>query len=66
MPTLLLVELPEWLLRAVALMMGLIWGSFLNVVIHRLPAGMSIVKPASHCPNCKAPIPFYRNVPLLS
>lgn len=66
MPALLLVELPVWLLRAVALMMGLIWGSFLNVVIHRLPRGMSVVKPASHCPSCNTPIPFYRNVPVLS
>ncbi len=66
MPPLQLVELPEWLLRAVALMMGLIWGSFLNVVIHRLPAGMSLVKPASHCPSCQTPIPFYRNVPVVS
>ena len=47
-------------------MMGLIWGSFLNVVIHRLPRGMSLVEPASHCPSCNTPIPFYRNVPLVS
>ena len=34
---------------------GLVIGSFLNVVIHRLPLGQSIVKPGSHCPSCNAP-----------
>jgi len=47
-------------------MMGLLWGSFLNVVIHRVPRGMSVVRPASHCPSCHQPIPFYRNIPVLS
>jgi leader peptidase (prepilin peptidase)/N-methyltransferase len=45
---------------------GLIVGSFLNVVIHRLPRGESVVFPASHCPACRAEIPFYHNIPLLS
>jgi leader peptidase (prepilin peptidase)/N-methyltransferase len=45
---------------------GLVIGSFLNVLIHRLPRGESIIKPGSHCPNCGAPIPFYDNIPLLS
>ena len=30
-------------------------GSFLNVVIYRLPAGMSLIRPASHCPACRHP-----------
>ncbi|MEM9875324.1 MAG: prepilin peptidase [Myxococcota bacterium] len=42
------------------------WGSFLNVVIHRVPRDMSVIKPDSHCPACETPIPFYRNVPVLS
>jgi leader peptidase (prepilin peptidase) / N-methyltransferase len=41
-------------------------GSFLNVVIHRLPLEESIVFPASHCPDCKAPIAWYDNIPLAS
>lgn len=45
---------------------GLLWGSFLNVVIHRLPLGESVVKPRSRCPGCKKLIPWYRNIPVLS
>jgi leader peptidase (prepilin peptidase) / N-methyltransferase len=45
---------------------GAMVGSFLNVCIARIPSGESIVNPPSHCPNCKAPIPFYYNIPLLS
>jgi len=45
---------------------GLLWGSFLNVVIHRLPLGESVVTPRSRCPGCKKLIPWYRNIPLLS
>jgi leader peptidase (prepilin peptidase) / N-methyltransferase len=65
-PSLLLSDFPPWLLRIFAALFGLVWGSFLNVVIHRLPRGMSVARPASHCPSCHAPIPFYRNVPVLS
>src|SRR5205807_799389 len=39
---------------------------FLNVVIHRLPLGESLVAPGSHCPNCQAPIRPWHNVPLVS
>lgn len=39
-------------------------GSFLNVVIYRLPAGMSLVLPGSHCPRCKRPIRWHDNVPM--
>ncbi len=45
---------------------GLAWGSFLNVVIYRLPLRMSLFKPASSCPHCKEKIKFYDNIPLLS
>jgi leader peptidase (prepilin peptidase) / N-methyltransferase len=45
---------------------GLCVGSFLNVCIYRLPKRKSIVFPPSHCPNCKARIPWYHNVPVLS
>jgi leader peptidase (prepilin peptidase) / N-methyltransferase len=45
---------------------GLVFGSFLNVCIYRLPRGMSVVWPGSACPNCERPIRFYDNVPVLS
>lgn len=40
-------------------------GSFLNVVIYRLPHGKSLVRPSSHCPSCEAPIRIWHNVPVL-
>jgi leader peptidase (prepilin peptidase)/N-methyltransferase len=49
-----------------AFAVGLAVGSFLNVVIHRLPRGESIVRPGSRCPSCLAPIAAWNNVPLLS
>ena len=45
---------------------GAIFGSFLNVVIHRVPREESIVFPNSRCPNCSAVIAFYDNIPVLS
>ncbi len=50
----------------VAGLLGLIAGSFLNVVIHRVPRRQSVVWPASHCPACGEPIKPRDNVPLLS
>lgn len=47
-------------------LVGLVVGSFLNVVIYRLPNNMSLSKPASHCPKCNAPIKWYDNIPVLS
>jgi len=43
---------------------GTMVGSFLNVCIHRLPLGLSIVSPPSHCPHCKYSIPWFLNIPL--
>lgn len=45
---------------------GAIVGSFLNVCIVRIPENGSILRPASHCPSCKASIPFYCNIPIFS
>lgn len=45
---------------------GLIWGSFANVCIWRIPKGISIIYPASFCPNCKEKILFYDNIPIIS
>ena len=59
MLTLLAFELPAFLL-------GLLFGSFLNVCISRLPEHRSVAKPRSHCPKCLTPIRWYDNVPLLS
>ncbi len=49
-----------------ALLLGLIFGSFLNVLIVRIPKEESIVKPASHCPICKNPIKWRHNIPVFS
>jgi len=46
--------------------MGLLWGSFLNVVIYRVPRGMSVANPPSHCPACGEKIKPWLNVPVLS
>ena len=47
-------------------MFGLLFGSFLNVCIYRLPRGLSVVWPGSACPHCERPIAFYDNIPVFS
>ncbi len=54
-----------WFFPVTAALFGAIVGSFLNVVIYRVPAGKSIVHPGSHC-VCGAPIKWYDNIPVLS
>ncbi|MDK2942549.1 MAG: leader peptidase (prepilin peptidase) / N-methyltransferase [Acetobacterium sp.] len=49
-----------------ALILGLVVGSFLNVIIYRLPIGISIAKGRSFCPNCQAPIKWSQNIPIIS
>lgn len=51
---------------AIATVLGLAIGSFLNVVIWRLPRGESVIHPGSHCPGCDRPLKAYENVPVLS
>ena len=46
--------------------MGLAFGSFLNVCVYRMPLALSVVTPRSACPGCKQPIAFYDNMPVLS
>jgi len=46
-------------------LLGLAIGSFLNVVVHRVPRGESVVRPASHCPSCGGQIRERHNVPVL-
>lgn len=50
----------------IVFILGLIWGSFANVCIWRIPQGKSIIFPKSHCPKCEKPIKFYDNIPLIS
>ena len=54
------------LLYAIFTVAGLIIGSFLNVVVHRLPKKISIAMPSSFCPNCNTRIKAFDNIPLLS
>src|SRR3954447_449553 len=49
-----------------AMVGGLTIGSFLNVVVHRLPRGESLAVPGSHCPACSQPVRPQDNVPILS
>ena len=61
-----LIDLPPALITAVAIVLGLVLGSFLNVVIYRLPRGKSLLWPGSACPACGQPIAPYDNIPVLS
>ena len=54
------------MVNIIPIIFGAIMGSFLNVCIIRLPKEESIVAPGSHCPQCKKPIKFYDNIPLVS
>lgn len=51
---------------ALLTLLGLLLGSFGNVVIWRVPRGESVNSPGSHCPGCDAPIAWYHNIPVLS
>ncbi len=50
----------------IVFLLGLIFGSFLNVCIYRIPRGLSIVSPPSSCPFCHKRIKWYDNIPILS
>jgi leader peptidase (prepilin peptidase) / N-methyltransferase len=60
------LAMSPWALRAVAFAWGVIWGSFINVVIYRVPRELSVVRPGSHCPACGKPIAAWDNVPIVS
>lgn len=53
------------LMLSLSFVVGLCIGSFLNVCIHRIPMGESIVRPASRCPACRTPIRLTDNIPLI-
>ena len=57
---------PSWAADAYVLVVGACLGSFLNVVIARLPHGRSLVSPPSSCPRCQSRIAWYDNVPVFS
>ena len=50
----------------IIIVFGFAWGSFLNVLIYRIPRDMSLIKPASSCPHCKKKIKVYDNIPIIS
>ena len=57
---------PFHFLSLVLFIFGCVIGSFLNVCIHRMPRGESLVSPPSHCPQCHYSIPWYLNIPLFT
>ncbi|HMC29447.1 MAG: hypothetical protein AUG89_03845 [Acidobacteria bacterium 13_1_20CM_4_56_7] len=56
----------ETVISAGIFVLGLLFGSFLNVCIYRIPRGLSVVHPGSACPKCGKAIQFYDNIPVLS
>ena len=56
----------ETIFYVTAGLLGAAIGSFMNVCVHRLPHGESVVRPRSHCPSCGADIPARDNIPILS
>ena len=60
------MAVPDWIWFAFIFAFGCCIGSFLNVVIYRLPRDESLVKPPSACPQCGKHILFYDNIPLIS
>lgn len=58
--------MPEGIVYTLVIVFGALIGSFLNVVIHRVPRELSIVFPNSACPKCGSAIKFYDNIPILS
>jgi leader peptidase (prepilin peptidase)/N-methyltransferase len=60
------VDFLENTVAAFAFVLGALFGSFANVVIYRVPRGLSVVRPGSACPGCGTPIRWYQNIPILS
>ncbi len=57
---------PRWVVIVVAALVGLAVGSFLNVVIYRVPRGLSVARPPSFCPRCRTPVRPVDNIPVVS
>lgn len=56
---------PIWYVVSLFFVLGACVGSFYNVVIYRMPRGLSLIKPPSFCPTCKKQIPIYHNLPVV-
>ena len=61
-----MIELPLSISVVILIIIGASFGSFLNVVIYRVPKKMSIITPRSHCFNCKSPIKTVHNIPIFT
>jgi leader peptidase (prepilin peptidase)/N-methyltransferase len=59
------IAAPIWFLALFGGTVGAVFGSFINVLIYRVPRGMSVISPPSACPTCEARIQPYDNVPIL-
>lgn len=57
--------IPLWYWLAVFFVFGACVGSFYNVIVYRMPRGISLINPPSHCPLCKKHIPIYLNLPIV-
>jgi leader peptidase (prepilin peptidase)/N-methyltransferase len=60
------IQIPRWAVTAFVTIAGLLFGSFLNVVIYRVPRRLSVVRPNSFCPHCDTPVRPVDNIPVLS
>ncbi len=58
--------MPELTIALFVFIFGILIGSFLNVVIYRIPKGESIVFPSSKCQSCQTPLKWYHNIPIFS
>lgn len=58
-------EIPLWYWLCVFFALGACVGSFYNVIVYRMPRGISLLNPPSHCPICKKHIPIYLNLPII-
>lgn len=58
-------DFPLWYVLVVFFIFGACVGSFYNVIVYRMPRGISLINPPSHCPLCKKHIPLYYNLPIV-
>ncbi|MCH9740568.1 MAG: prepilin peptidase [Epsilonproteobacteria bacterium] len=58
--------MPDILLIAIIFIFGIVLGSFLNVLIYRIPKGENVAFPASKCQSCQTPLKWWHNIPILS